>query len=1186
MLYKTISLITLCMWCLTATQTMVAQDIVISEILASNANTGIDERNNTPDWIELCNTSSSPISLRNWRISDKSNFTKAFVLPDTTLAPGKCLLVWASDYIDDVPHPTIIEGASGGIGHWRGSDSFHFLYLPVSGDFEISVRIHTLVGGTLPEAGLIVREENKPLSRYSGIMSQNDGRVFVHINPSTRPNEEKAWFSTGVLSGNTDFPYCWLRLRRTGDTLVMYNSLDNSYWFESSHYYFPFKTDQVFAGLAFSSGSDSIAAKTGFSGFRLNGREHAPKELKYIAYDCKKSASVTLSREIHAPFALSQTGEKIYLWNSEGTLKDTLSFGVQRRSVSFGLDGKGQRRWFAEPTPGRKNPSDGAADILPDPVSTINSGYYTTPFPMRISSPRDTTIIVRYTTDFTIPTAQSRVFTDSLRITKNTSVRLRAFRNGSVPSRTVTRTYIFEGPTAPGISTVFITANPAEFWSDSIGIWAKGKNADTVPPYWGANFWGDREAPVQVELNQGNSQIFAADMGAKNHGYGGRFNDQKPLDIQTSSPFGNGEIADDIFAEKNTTGIKKLLLRTGSQDWPYTMLRDPLAALLALRVGVDAQGYRPVRVYLNGEYWGIYQLREKSDESFIASNYDVNEDEVNLIGTLGHPLQGSSVDWNASVAMANESAMAVDSVFSSVAAPFDLKNFIRYWAFEIFAMNVDWPGNNLKAWRAGASHPQWRHIVQDNDLSFAAAWDTGFNMFDYVLSPVATHWANQPEATALFRNFMKNNRFRARFLSRLADFLNTEWSAAVTTKLLDSLAGQIAPEIPQHIARWPNSVKNWYDEIQRLRSFLESRPEILRKHTVATFGLPGITAVAVQNSEPDAGLFHVNSLTVHSDKFEGIYFRGIPLEVSVMPEEGYEFIGWKTSQTDSVFSTSSVVFVKPETDTLTLTAMYRRNSTQSTKNVVINEIMYKAPDSNDTKDWIELYNPSDAEYDVSGWTLKDEDNDHSFTLPDNTIIAPFGYLVIAEDSLEMRKRYTYSFPLSGQFDYGFGRGDMVRLYDKSGKTVDSVRYERFLPWPVEADGSGASLELRDAALDNTLPESWKASLTYVGTPGRQNSVFEPSSVAATALVPISASITPHPATDRAILHITLPEAVTFRVDILDYLGRVIMNRTFFGATTTTDIELPTASLGAGLYQCVITPFSAVKPYSTLFSVIH
>lgn len=432
---------------------------------------------------------------------------------------------------------------------------------------------------------------------------------------------------------------------------------------------------------------------------------------------------------------------------------------------------------------------------------------------------------------------------------------------------------------------------------------------------------------------------------------------------------------------------------------------------------------------------------------------------------------------------------------------------------------------------------------------------------------------------------MKNNKFRTRFLSRLADFLNTEWSAAATTKLLDSLAAQIAPEIPQHAARWPNSVINWSDEVRRLRSFLESRPEILRKHTVATFGLPGITAVAVQNSEPEAGSFHVNSLTVRSGKFDGIYFRGIPLELSVMPEEGYEFMGWKTSETDTLFSTSPVVFVKPETDTLTLTAMYRRNTTQSDKNVVINEIMYKAPDSNDTKDWIELYNPSDIQRDVSGWILKDEDNAHTFTMPDNTFITPFGYLVIAEDSLAMRKRYPYSFPLCGQFDYGFGRGDMVRLYDKSGKITDSVRYERFSPWPIEADGAGASLELIAPELDNTLPQNWRASLKLLGTPGRQNSVAEPSSVRATVLL-LSAAITPNPATDRAILHVMLPESTTFHVDILDYFGRMVLSRTFFGTTTDTEIQLPVESLASGLYHCVITPFSAMKPYSTVFSVIH
>jgi len=1171
-----------------ASSAMVAQNIILSEILASNANKGIDDRSNTADWIELTNTSSVPVSLKNWRISDKSNYNKAFVLPDTTLAPGQCLLVWATDYDQSVPQPMIIEGAAGAIGRGRYTDAFHFLHLPVTGDFVADVRIHTVQEGILPEVGLIVREMNVPLSRYLGIFAQLDGSATVHIKPSIRPEEDKKWFSSGALLSYTNFPYAWLRLQRIGDTITVHNSLDSFYWLESPHYYFPLNSDTAFVGLAFVSGSDTVSARAGFSSFRINGREYSPGEVGYTRHECQQAAVIYPSREIHAPFGLSQSGETLYLWDSTGVLRDTVRFGRQRRNISYGIDGLGRAGWFAEPTPGRKNPLHAATGVVPPPVPMVNSGYVTAPMVVRLAGSSDSAVQIRYTTDFSIPTEMSPLFRDSLRISKNTTIRLRAFSPDKIPSTVTNRTFIVDASPAQGIATIFLTAEQDELWSASKGIWSLGSPADTVPPHWGANFWRDREAPVHVELNDGITSLFSADMGAKNHGYAGRFNDQKPLDIQTSSPYGDGDISGVLFAEKPAREFEKLLLRNGSQDWKNTLLRDPMGSLLALRSGIDAQGYRPVRVYVNSTYWGLYQLREKSEESFIASNYSINEDAVEMIGALGRPLQGSSAEWNASVARTLEHTMTDDSVFAAVTSAFDMPTLLKYWAFEIFALNVDWPGNNLKVWRAGAAHPKWRFITIDNDLSFENSLESYVNMFDYVLSPTATSWANQPEATAIFRGCMQNTGFKHRFLSTTADYLNTAWSESQTTTLLDSLAAQIAPEIPLHQAKWPTSALQWDKEVLRLRKFFEARPYILRQQALTTFGLSGLTSLSLKSNLANAGGVTINSLSAPSGEFSGIYFRDIPIEITAHPNTGYEFVGWITSHTGSVYSSSRTLSLLSDQESVALTAVYHPSTGDSLPHngIVINEFMYKAPDSNDTKDWIEIYNSSDELISLSGWMLKDDDDSHVFTMPSGTIIAPRGYIVIAEDTTRMRTTYSDDFPLLGQPDFGYGRGDMVRLYNSHGILADSVRYERFAPWPVEADGAGSSLELLSPELDNTMPQNWRASQIAYGTPGKRNSVTLPGSAQEVAEIASYSEIIPNPSSGDVVLKASVSTPGEMQIEIIDCFGRTLWKHTHHADGTEMTMTLPTHSFTSGLYRCVVSTPSLKHIQTTSFVIIQ
>ena len=159
------------------------------------------------------------------------------------------------------------------------------------------------------------------------------------------------------------------------------------------------------------------------------------------------------------------------------------------------------------------------------------------------------------------------------------------------------------------------------------------------------------------------------------------------------------------------------------------------------------------------------------------------------------------------------------------------------------------------------------------------------------------------------------------------------------------------------------------------------------------------------------------------------------------------------------------------------------------KGVVINEINYNSTDNFDSDDWVEIYNNSNDTIDIGSWLLKDEDDDHIFTVPSNIKILPEQNIIFCKDTIKFTELFLDVESYYGNLGFGLSGGsDLVRLFDNTGSLVDTVRYDDDDPWPLSADGNGPTLELKHPTLDNALWESWSASEGY-GTPGAQNSVF-------------------------------------------------------------------------------------------------
>ncbi len=241
--------------------------------------------------------------------------------------------------------------------------------------------------------------------------------------------------------------------------------------------------------------------------------------------------------------------------------------------------------------------------------------------------------------------------------------------------------------------------------------------------------------------------------------------------------------------------------------------------------------------------------------------------------------------------------------------------------------------------------------------------------------------------------------------------------------------------------------------------------------------------------------------------------------------------------------------------------------TASSPPIIINEINYNSSDEFETGDWVELYNPNNFPIELSSWIFKDEDDTHTFIIPEATIIESEGYLVLCGNESFFRTLFPEVENWVSEFDFGLsGWGELVRLYSETGLLVDSVRYDDHAPWPSAADGEGSTLQLIDVEMDNSIAESWGASHIY-GSPGSENIGFlniEGQQILGFKLMPNY----PNPFNASTVIPYSIQHSGIVRIDIFDISGRSVQNlvsanqspgeyKIFFDAT----------GLSSGVYLC-------------------
>jgi len=478
-------------------------------------------------------------------------------------------------------------------------------------------------------------------------------------------------------------------------------------------------------------------------------------------------------------------------------------------------------------------------------------------------------------------------------------------------------------------------------------------------------------------------------------------------------------------------------------------------------MGLETQSYRPAVVFINGAYWGIYNFREKLTRHYIAENFGYHKDSINLVEHRKSVQAGSRKTYDAMRSFMRTNSLAVQENFDYVATQMDVDNFMEYEIIEIYIDNQD-AGGNIKFWRPMEEGGKWRWILFDTDFGLGHYGRYGYrnNSLAFHTRPDGPGWPNPPWSTLNLRSLLQNKDFKIKFVSRFLDRLNSTFDSTNINPRIDEYAARIRPELPRHWERWDLREKRWQKEVDRMKEFTIKRPAFMREFLHQMF--PQMGKDVHLNIHVDSnGTVVLNDVIDINTRFHGIYFQKIPAEVVAKPNFGSIFSHWEMDGERIEGKDLSLRF----SDTLhTLKAIFVKGEHPAARKMIINEISFADSLSGD---WVEFYNDSDQDLDVSGWIVLSSKN-KKFVFPDASIKAK-DYLVICNDTEAFQKTFPTCNNFIGGMDFGLGsKRDVVMLYDYEENPVDSIGYDATL----DSIKGTQSIVLRDFNLDNNVIENW------------------------------------------------------------------------------------------------------------------
>ncbi|HOZ22153.1 MAG TPA: CotH kinase family protein [bacterium] len=606
----------------------------------------------------------------------------------------------------------------------------------------------------------------------------------------------------------------------------------------------------------------------------------------------------------HTNFKISASGESIVLTDAAGVVADRIDVPVSSGDIAWGRTSDGGGAWaFQTPSPGAANTGRIILPYADQVTASPAAGFYSAAVTVTLTAAGNR---IYYTLDGSDPDSASALYTGPVTVQKTSVLKAVSVEAGHQPSRCAHSTYFINETSK--LPVVSLTSDPANLFDYYTGIYADGPGWTPAAPNYGANYWMDWEKPAHVEFFDDDKKLgISEECGIAIYGAYTRSFPQKSISVKFKSDYGVNGIDYPLFPDLELTRHKAFVLRNSGNDFQYTHFRDAMMQTLVQDLDIDYLEYRPANAFINGEYWGVYNIREKVNEHYIANHHGVDPDNIDMLEGNIEVIHGDTRHYQELIDYLSTQDMKTDAAWEYVNRMIDLDECLLYWAAEVYYNSQDWPANNVKYWRERSENGKWRWILFDLDFGFNLYETTGQseNHLYYLLSGIETRpGSNPPWSTLLPRKLVENPRIRNQFINLLADLLNTNFESTRVVNTINEMASAITPDIARHRKRWGISEKTASDHVKRMITFAQERPGYLRGFVRDFFkcGSPGTLTL----TSTAGGRVRLNSLTFTADKlpWTGSYFTSNPIHLTALADPGWKFAGWSGSSasTDTVLS--------------------------------------------------------------------------------------------------------------------------------------------------------------------------------------------------------------------------------------------------------------------------------------------
>lgn len=742
--------------------------IVINELMSSNHSGLTAQNGKLYDWIEIKNISSSDVNLKDYTLTVEKEDTdegegkktkkKNWNFPDSVIKAGECIIVFASKK-DNSKHKGELHAS---------------FKLPSTGSKVLLTR------DTLQESAV----EYGPL--------ENDQSYRRLDNDQYEKSYEVTPGFDNTAQGYEQYNTALEKLREG-----------------------PLRMWELHAkgrneGLAWVEIKNVSSEPVNLQDYSLTTSSKDMSEWRFPQMELQPGQVYVVESQ-SGKFKINSS--KSVMLTKDGEFVDGMCANIAPLGVSVGrVAGKDGMFFFPSPTRGTENNTAPYRHIAAAPSFSVSPGIHSNKKGMKVAL-NTHGHTVHYTLDGSVPTASSPIYKDSIKI--DTATTIRAYCEGdsiSTFSNTVTGTFILAEPhTLPVMN---ITVKHSDLYDYNTGIYAEGPKASPQFPHVGANYWQKWWKNAHVEFYDGG-EGFSEECEIGIFGGFSRALAKKSFKIRFKNANGPSHITYDLFDEGNPAKHKNFVLRSGSQDIKGVMVRDEFFTSLMKKESPEllVQAYRPIVLYINGGYFGIYYIREKIDKHYGARHFNIPSDSVAVsTGSSGKEIMAFVTSHN----------LALKENYDYMKEHYNIVGIIDHKLGEMYASNTDI--GNFKHVQSRDKNGTWKWHPVYYDIDNSWAINAG--------AAVYFSTAGNPKRVLVNRvvsALLRNSEFRTLLLERLSYHMHNTFSPENTTAVFDNLINTIKPEMKRNCERWPSvlTYAKWEKNVAAFREKFKVRNKIM-----------------------------------------------------------------------------------------------------------------------------------------------------------------------------------------------------------------------------------------------------------------------------------------------------------------------------------------------------------------------